>query len=260
MQQNRGRIPLSIIIPTLNEEKWLPLLLKSLLEQQASVFEVIVVDARSEDGTDKVAKGFEDLFEQKGIGFKLINSPRRNVAYQRNLGAEEAVGAYLCFLDADVVVVRSFVRRVLKKFEEGEIDLLGGWAMDQLENWSDRVVVRLVNWLIWLSVLFRHPLIPGCCFVVKADVFAAARGFDPQLRVGEDYVLAKKILDQGHRVRLVRECWYRVSLRRYYRWGRVNTLLHYVFWGLSALLKGREALSKETINYPMGGGIYHRTL
>ncbi len=48
----------SIIIPTLNEEKYLPLLLSDLNKQKEKNFEVIIVDGSSIDNTKKEAEKF----------------------------------------------------------------------------------------------------------------------------------------------------------------------------------------------------------
>ena len=49
----------SVIIPTLNEEKFLPKLLTSLAAQTRREFEVIVVDGASEDKTRTMAESFK---------------------------------------------------------------------------------------------------------------------------------------------------------------------------------------------------------
>jgi len=48
----------SVIIPTLNEEKFLPNLLRSLADQSKKDFEVIVVDDCSKDKTRTIAKSY----------------------------------------------------------------------------------------------------------------------------------------------------------------------------------------------------------
>jgi len=65
----------SIIIPTLNEERYLPKLLEDLLNQTEKNFEVIVVDGKSTDKTIDVCKHF-----MKNIPSKIIISNKRNVA------------------------------------------------------------------------------------------------------------------------------------------------------------------------------------
>jgi len=49
---------LSIIIPTLNEENYLPFLLESIKNQDFKDYEIIVADAGSHDKTREIAKNF----------------------------------------------------------------------------------------------------------------------------------------------------------------------------------------------------------
>lgn len=80
---------LSVIIPTYNEEKYLPKLLKSL--SLLNPDEVIVVDGKSTDNTEKIAYKF---------GAKFISSERRR-GLQLHRGALEAKGKFFLFLHAD---------------------------------------------------------------------------------------------------------------------------------------------------------------
>ena len=101
---------LSIIIPTLNEEKNLPNLLKSIERQGLSnpeKLEIIVADAGSQDRTREIAKEF---------GCKVIKGGLP--AKGRNEGAKVAKGDLLLFLDADVVLTENCLKEALKEFQE----------------------------------------------------------------------------------------------------------------------------------------------
>ena len=84
---------LSIVIPTKNEENYLPRLLESIRSQVFSDYEVIVADAASTDRTREVAVKF---------GAKVVEGGLPGPG--RNRGAEAAQGDRLLFLDADVVL------------------------------------------------------------------------------------------------------------------------------------------------------------
>ena len=58
---------LSIIIPTYNEEEYLPNLLKSIESQKFKDYEVIVADANSCDNTVKIAKNYGCTVVQGGM-------------------------------------------------------------------------------------------------------------------------------------------------------------------------------------------------
>ena len=72
---------LSIIIPTFNEEYYLPPLLESIRCQDFSDYEVVVADAGSEDDTIEIAKNW---------GCKVVKGGLPAVG--RNRGAEVAQG------------------------------------------------------------------------------------------------------------------------------------------------------------------------
>ncbi len=65
---------ISIIIPTLNEEKYLPKLLRSIKEQDfKEELEIIVADANSEDKTREIAKKFSCKIVEGGLPAKARN-------------------------------------------------------------------------------------------------------------------------------------------------------------------------------------------
>ncbi|MBW2452346.1 MAG: TIGR04283 family arsenosugar biosynthesis glycosyltransferase [Deltaproteobacteria bacterium] len=88
---------LSIIIPTLNEEARLPLLLADLNSQKGLDFEIIVSDGGSTDGTRCVAK---DFFAKVPVaGLILCGQPNRG--RQLNTAIRAASGEWLLLLHAD---------------------------------------------------------------------------------------------------------------------------------------------------------------
>lgn len=88
---------LSIIIPTLNEEEVLPLLLGDLVRQQGLSFEVIIVDGRSTDATTRIA----DRAFASGLLPGICQVGPRGRGRQLNAGALLAKSEWLLFLHAD---------------------------------------------------------------------------------------------------------------------------------------------------------------
>ena len=73
----------SVIIPTLNEELYIPNLLTDLTHQKVFNFEVIVVDGKSSDKTKLIV----GLFKNK-LPLTFLESSKSNVSLQRNMGAK----------------------------------------------------------------------------------------------------------------------------------------------------------------------------
>ena len=82
---------LSIIIPTYNEEEYLPVLLESIKKQSFKDYEIIVADANSTDRTREIAESYGCIVVDGGLP-----------AAGRNNGAKVATGEYLLFLDSDL--------------------------------------------------------------------------------------------------------------------------------------------------------------
>ncbi len=86
--------PVSIIVPTFNDKKFVSDALNSIFAQSYTDYEVIVVDGGSTDGTLEILKQYEGkitLFRQKG----------RGVSQAKNEAIGRAKGEYITFLDAD---------------------------------------------------------------------------------------------------------------------------------------------------------------
>ena len=81
---------LSVIIPTFNESKSLPLLLSDLSELRNS--EILVIDSFSKDKTKEIASIY---------GAKFYQLNQKNRGLQMNFGAKKATGKWLLFIHAD---------------------------------------------------------------------------------------------------------------------------------------------------------------
>lgn len=101
---------ISIIIITLNEEKYLPKVLDCLRKQIfKGKFEVIVVDGGSSDKTVEIAKKYKNKIQNLRI-FKTW----ADIGHQRNEGAKNAKYKHLLFMDADI----TFSNNLLSNFTE----------------------------------------------------------------------------------------------------------------------------------------------
>jgi glycosyltransferase involved in cell wall biosynthesis len=202
----------SIVIPTLNEENYVGFLLSDIARQTRKADEVIIVDGDSQDATTSVVEQFPgaDL---------LIGAPP--VANQRNLGGRKASGDVLVFLDADVRLSETFLEDFLKRIEQRNLDI----ACPLYMPYRSTLLIKGVHAYVNVAFLALQKVLPsgaGHCIAVKREVFRKCPGFDPNLQVGEDVALVRK-LSRGHRFGVVAKQLF-VSDRRYKEEGVLRML------------------------------------
>ncbi len=214
---------LSIIIPTLNEELYLSGLLASLQEQDWRDFEIIVSDSGSSDSTREIAQRF---------GVRVVEGPRRGPAHGRNLGAQQAQGELLLFLDADVVFPRpDILGRAVEEFERRKLEA-AGFPFRSLENlWRYRLLLVVGSALGWLSQ-WISPWVPGWAILVRRDAHQRVGGFDETPAFREDHVYVGQVRKLG-KVRYLRAGPIKVSARRFEHQGTGKTLAIYLLTELA---------------------------
>ena len=131
----------SVIIPVLNEEKYLPRLLGCLVKQKFRDFEVIVVDGGSTDQTVPKAQEFHSHLP----AFTLMKSSQKNVSFQRNLGAQQARGTYLVFFDADVQCRSKFLAQIAVVLHKHKYMFVTTWMQADSKEPKDQLMVTINN-------------------------------------------------------------------------------------------------------------------
>ncbi|MEM2522669.1 MAG: glycosyltransferase [Candidatus Bathyarchaeia archaeon] len=111
----------SIVIPTRNRSEKLERLLYSILRQTTRVNEVIVVDDSDDFKTKELIMQLQGYFSRAGITIKHFMSSKnevKSISKARNLGAKEARGDIVIFLDDDVTIDENYVKEILKVFDK----------------------------------------------------------------------------------------------------------------------------------------------
>ena len=217
---------ISIIIPTYNEEKQLPVLLRHLEASSAGhIAQIIVVDAGSTDKTVKIAKDHPRVFylpSEKGR------------ALQMNSGAKLATAETLYFLHADSFPPPDFDLLIIQELENGKKAGCFQMKFDK-DHW-------------WLNLMgyftkINHITCRGgdqSLFVDKA-LFEELDGFDENYVVYEDNEFIKRLYKSGHFT--VIKSWITTSARLYEKMGVWNTqkLFAQIYW------KKRRGASAEEL-------------
>lgn len=243
---------ISLIIPCLNEEDALPLLLRDIAKQTFANFEVLIVDAKSDDQTPQIAKQFT-----ADPRFQLITTAKRNVSHQRNLGAAKATSNWLVFFDADTRIRANFLAELIKSLEQTPCDACNPYALADSRETNSRAFVAAQNLLIDTMAALGIPYAVGACFVCKAEVFKQVGGFNPTINHMEDSELARRIKDRGFTFRIIHHPKYVYSLRRLRQEGTLSILVTSFPYYLKSLVA--KQYTTPAHKYPMQGGSRFKT-
>jgi|CXWL01.1.fsa_nt_gi glycosyltransferase involved in cell wall biosynthesis len=189
----------SVIIPAYNAEQFIEEAIESALRQTYSHREVIVVDDGSLDDTkERVSKYASDVvyvWQRNSGGFP--GSPR-------NRGLELSRGEFLCFLDADDIMLSDRIQRQVELLEANP-DL--GFVFGDYRNFSDRgqaerthfeecpQLQRLLGQQGYLvlpsssaTMLLLHENIGlPSSLMLRREVLRSIQCFSTKFRIGEDF-------------------------------------------------------------------------
>ncbi|MGH7152109.1 MAG: glycosyltransferase family 2 protein [Planctomycetota bacterium] len=114
----------SIVVCTLDRERWLRRALRAIRRLRGASFETIVVVGPTRDGSRELARR---------SGTRVVDYSERNLSGARNAGVGAARGEIVAFLDDDSVPVRDWLVRLLPAFDSPDVVAAGGPVLD----WRD---------------------------------------------------------------------------------------------------------------------------
>jgi len=206
---------LSIVIPTLNEEKHLGFLLESIKSQDFDNYEIIVADAGSKDKTLKIAKDYNCRVVKGGVPAK-----------GRNSGAKAAKGSLLLFLDADVVLKKNTLPRVLKEFKKKKLKLATFFLMPSSKEKTSKF---LFTFFYNIPIFFLEKILPHAAMgiLIEKKLFKKLGGFDERITLAEDHDLARRGRKLG-KYGIIKSSQIYVSDRRFKKEGWLKTYSKYL--------------------------------
>jgi glycosyltransferase involved in cell wall biosynthesis len=247
-----SKLLFTVVIPALNEEKFLPNLLKSLAVQTDRRFEVIVVDGSSTDKTVIKAKTFQKTVPNLSV----IVSPVASLPLQRNLGAKKAAGEWLAFIDADSILMPYFFERVNKYIETVKPELMTTWCRPDSEVNGDALLTLFGNITLEASIMFKKPLSPGPLTLVSKRAYEKIGGYDEEHAFHEDMDFGMRLHKIGIRLHILKETLYIWSMRRMRQQGTLKVLQQYAKAAMPVLFFNKTY--KHMPGYIMGGQLYKK--
>lgn len=234
----------SIIIPTLNEEKLLPNLLKQLNISSVKKrynYEVVISDGGSKDKTNEIAYLYADIVKVHE------GKERQNIAWGRNEGFHSSGGEILIFLNGDVLLndVEKFFEYIEKHFTNSDYAAMTCKVkvFKDEEKVSDRIFHALYNSYFYILNLIGVGMGRGECQVIKRKFFELVGGNNVKLDAGEDFDLFKRIRRHGKILFTNDICIYE-SPRRYRKLGYSGVTWSWIKNSISIIFRNKS-LSKE---------------
>jgi glycosyltransferase involved in cell wall biosynthesis len=197
----------SVVIPAYNEATYIDRLLEALAKQNFKRLEVIISDAQSKDGTKEVVQSFKNKLE-----VKFVEAPPKGPAFGRNQGAKQARGEWLLFFDADVDLDDPYF---IEKLVAGSVSKGWSTASGQLKVSGNSLLGKMGHNQGYMNLMShtKHPIMQGYCMLTRREVFEKLKGFNENIRYGEDNDYATRSAKYGFG--FVKNAYYIVDPRRY---------------------------------------------
>ena len=124
--------PVSVITIFLNADRFMREAIESILAQDFTNFELILVDDGSTDGSTHLARQYTNKFPKKILYLEHEKHVNKGMSASRNLGIQHARGAFITFCDADDVWMPGKLTEQLKIFQITSRTGHGVWSCNLL--------------------------------------------------------------------------------------------------------------------------------
>jgi glycosyltransferase involved in cell wall biosynthesis len=215
----------SIIVPVFNRPDEVGELLESLSRQKRKDFEVIIV----EDGSKKTCKDICDSYVGV-LDLHYYYKENSGPGQSRNYGAERAKGEWLIVLDSDVVLPEDYLENVSDELKADASPSCEAWGGPDTAHPSFTPVQKAISYSMTsffttggirggktkLDKFFPRSYNMG----IRREVYKELGGFS-KMRFGEDIDFSYRIVEAGHRTRLLPTAWVwhkrRTDFRKFFR-------------------------------------------
>lgn len=110
----------SIIVPVYNAERFLKECVQSILNQDYKNFELILIDDGSIDNSHKICLEFAETDDR----VRVFHNENHGVSFTRNFGIDVAAGDYICFIDADDLILPDYISHLHKSLTSAEAEIV----------------------------------------------------------------------------------------------------------------------------------------
>lgn len=149
-------------------------------------FEIIYVDSKSTDGSLEIAYSYNDIKT-------FLITGECNAAVARNIGANEAKGDTLFFIDGDMEIAPNFLPQVLDKDGKLIYPFLSGILEDIYydKNWN--YINSSERYKLGVTTPDRYEKVTGGLFIITAELWRGVEGMDTRFKKSQDFDLGLRL-------------------------------------------------------------------
>lgn len=198
---------ISVIMTVFNVEQYIEKAIKSILEQEHTDLELIIVDDCSEDKSIEIAKSFND----SRIKF-VKNDMNMGAGYSRKVGIEHATGDYIITIDADDWIEPQFLQNLYNESKDSDMTF-GGMIID-FDNAPSQVFCSVIGTFKdrdkFTPMQKKQIIFLNNCLVKKHlyDIVS----YDTK-RYNEDTPTLAKLIYYANQITITKECGYHYNQR-----------------------------------------------
>ncbi|GBR77388.1 glycosyl transferase GTA-type super family [Candidatus Termititenax dinenymphae] len=231
-------VKISVVVPTMNEEKYLQPCIDSFQAQTYKDFEVVAIDA-SKDSTPKICTE---------AGWKVVKQVSKGVSLARAEGFAATSGEIVACTDADTAVDKQWTERVAKAFENDKVVCVYGPVYLRecgpvltfvAGVFYNTIFLRFSRWI-------RRDNVSGQNFAIRKSAYDAIGGFRADLVTAEDVDLGLRVRKLG-KVIYDKKMGVHTSARRLLAEGPLHFIGHNILNFLRITLTGKASSNFKPI-------------
>lgn len=189
-------LPVSLIVPVLNEQETIGRLLRSIAAQTRTPHEVIVVDGGSTDATVQLVRSAAAEHER----VRLIEAGRATPGRGRNLGIAAALNDWIALTDGGIELDPRWLERLWRvASSDARPDVVYGAFQPRQETWFERIAT-----LAYVQPLAQTQAGPARTGSIASSLLQRRAwkraGQFPDLRAAEDRIFMRRLAETGARI------------------------------------------------------------
>lgn len=137
-KNNNNNLIASVIVPVLNEKKYIKEFIESVLRQdfEKNLLEILLIDGMSQDGTRNIIKNYCKKYDF----IKILDNIKKNIPSALNIGIKNAQGKYIVRMDAHTYYYPDYISSCIEIIKTGNYQNVGGPTVLGHKNRMQKII------------------------------------------------------------------------------------------------------------------------